>query len=402
MSNVTIVGGGIGGYTVAAELRNRGFEGAVTIIDPLGYPYDRPPLSKEILQGSKNAEQLLLAPRSWYEENKVTLVKAKVDRIKPEERELVLDGGGTHSFDKLVLATGGLPRPLPAPGFDDPDLFVLRTTEDAQRLKKALGKGTRLAIIGAGLIGAEVASSARELGAEVTLIDPVPVALVPAVGKEIAERLHALHAAHGVETVAGFTTGIRREGATFVIDIDGKDTVTADVVLVAVGIIPEENLAKSAELECDGGVLVDHAQRTTADGIWAVGDCARVRNADGTLERRHEHWESAIFDAQTAAADICGQELPEHGASWFWTDRYGVHVEGVGSMTAEGETVIRPDEEGQPQVVFRVAPDSTIVGCTAYDKGMAVRAARRLIDRKVVVDPEALADPAVNLKKLAR
>lgn len=402
MTSVTIIGGGIAGYTAAAELRNRGFDGAVTIIDPLGYPYDRPPLSKEILQGTKNSEQLLLAPRGWYEENKVGLVKTKVGRINLKERELVLGNGAVHAFDKLILATGGLPRPLPVPGFDDSDLFVLRTVEDAQQLKKALCKGTRLAIIGAGLIGAEVASSARSLGAEVTLIDPAPVALVPAVGMEIAQRLHDLHAAHGVKTITGFTTGIRRNGEDFLIEVEGSDAVEADVVLVAVGIIPEESLAQSAELECDGGVLVDHAQRTSADGVWAIGDCARVRNEDGSLERRHEHWESAIFDAQTAAADICGQDLPEHGASWFWTDRYGVHVEGVGSMTAEGTTVVRPDEDGQPQVVFRVAPDNTIVGCTAYDKGMAVRAARRLIDRRVVVDPEALADPAVNLKKLAR
>lgn len=400
MTSTTIIGGGIGGFTLASELRSRGYSGDVTIIDPHGLPYDRPPLSKEILSGEKNAEQLLLAPRSWYEEHNVTIMRGTVGRIDPDERVLVLEDGTTRPFDNLVLATGGVPRNIP--GFDDPTLHVLRTVDDAERLKKTLRSGVHLAIVGAGLIGAEVASSARELGAEVTLIDPAPVALVPALGDALAHRLHDLHAAHGVRTITGLTTGIENTGNGYVISIDGAESVTADQVLMAVGIVPEERLARSAELDCDGGVLVNHAQQTSMDRVWALGDCARTRNEDGTLQRRHEHWESAVYEAQTVAASICGEELPQHGASWFWTDRYGVHVEGVGSMTEDGETVLRPDADGQPQVAFRVRPDGTLAGCAAIDSAMAVRAARRLIDKRIVVDPAQLQDPSINLKKLAR
>lgn len=400
MGSTTIIGGGIGGFTLASELRSRGYAEDITIIDPLGLPYDRPPLSKEILTGEKNAEQLLLAPRSWYDEHNVQVERNRVGRIDRDKRELVMEDGTTRSFDNLVLATGGLPRNLP--GFDDPSLLVLRTVEDAEKLRKALRPGVHLAIIGAGLIGAEVASSARELGAEVTLIDPAPVALVPALGEQLARRLHELHAAHGVATITGLTTGIEKTDQGYAVGIDGHDTLNADYVLMAVGIVPEERLARSAELDCDGGVLVDHAQRTSMDGVWAIGDCARIRNEDGTLHRRHEHWESAVFEAQTAAASICGESLLEHGATWFWTDRYGVHVEAVGSMTDEGETVLRPGADGEPQVAFRVRPDNTLAGCAAIDNGMAVRAARRIIDRRIVVDPAQLRDPKVNLKKLAR
>ncbi|WJZ03615.1 NAD(P)/FAD-dependent oxidoreductase [Corynebacterium freiburgense] len=400
MSSTTIIGGGIAGFTLASELRSRGYAGEITIIDPNGLPYDRPPLSKEILSGEKNAEQLLLAPRSWYEEQGVNVVRGQVGRIAPENRELVMEDGSTRGYDNLVLATGGIPRNIPA--FEHLSVFVLRTVEDAENLKKVLTKGVHLAIVGAGLIGAEVASSARELGAEVTLIDPAPIALVPALGEELARRLHALHKANGVHTITGLTTSIEHTEHGYAITIDGHDAVQADYVLLAVGIVPEERLARSAGLDCDGGVLVDYAQRTSLENIWAIGDCARTRNEDGTLLRRHEHWESAVFEAQTAAASITGQELPQHGAAWFWTDRYGVHVEGVGSMTEEGETVLRPNKHGEPEVAFRVRPDGTLAGCAAIDNGMAVRAARRIIDRRIVVAPEQLRDPNVNLKKLAR
>ncbi|MCL0245210.1 FAD-dependent oxidoreductase [Corynebacterium sp. CCM 8835] len=400
--SVTVIGGGVGGFTVASELRNHGYTGPVTIIDPEGHPYDRPPLSKEMLTGEKNAEQLLLAARSWYGDNDVELVRDSVVRIDPEGRKLVLEDSGDRPFHDLVIATGGLPRQLPVPGFDNPDLLVLRSIDDARALRQKLKRGTHLAIIGAGLIGAEVASSALSLGARVTLIDPAPIALVPAVGPEIAHRLHDLHAAHDVTYLQGMTTAVHGNDGAFTIDIDGHDSVEADCVLLAVGIVAEERLAQSAELDCDGGILVDSAQRTTAYGIWAAGDCARLRTPDGHLERRHEHWESAVFEAQTAAASILGRPLPEHGASWFWTDRYGVHVECVGSMAAEGTTVVRPDADGNPGIVFRLNPDGTMAGCAAYDNGMAVRAARRIIDRGIVAAPEKLADPGINIKKLAR
>lgn len=313
-----------------------------------------------------------------------------------------LSNGRTIEYENLVLATGGVPRSLPTPGFDDPDVWVLRTAADSLKLKESLTPQTRLAIIGAGLIGAEVASSARERGAEVTLIDPQPVALIPAVGEEIAHRLHSLHAENNVEFINGIVTSINRDGAGFIVHVDGHDTVSADHVLIAVGIVPEENLASSAGLDCDNGVLVDASQRTSNPHIWAIGDCARHRNPDGSLERRHEHWESAVFDAQVAAAAINLSELPDRSSSWFWTDRYNVHVEGVGSMSSDGTTIIRPDAEGQPQIAFRMNDDGTMAGCAAIDAGMAVRAARRIIDRKIVVDHDQLADPTVNLKKLAR
>ncbi|AKK07307.1 Pyridine nucleotide-disulfide oxidoreductase/Reductase C-terminal [Corynebacterium mustelae] len=402
MINTVIIGGGIGGFTLARELRSLNEEVSIAIIDPEGLPYDRPPLSKEILNGAKTTEQILLAPAEFYEEKAIEIITGHAVSVDADARVVTLEDGRTIEYENLVLATGGLARSLPTPGFDDPDVRVLRTAANALDLKAALVPGSRLAIIGAGLIGAEVASSAHELGAEVTLIDPQPVALIPAVGDEIAQRLHSLHAANGVEFVNGVVTRIDRDGADFILHVDDHAEITADHVLIAVGIVPEEKLARSARLDCDNGVLVDASQQTSHPHIWAIGDCARHRNPDGSLERRHEHWESAVCDAQIAAAAINHSELPTRNSSWFWTDRYNVHVEGVGSMSVKGTTIIRPDATGQPQVAFRMNEDGTMAGCAAIDAGMAVRAARRIIDQKIVVDQEKLADPTVNLKKLAR
>lgn len=401
MAHTIIVGGGIGGFTVAQELRGLDADAQITIIDSEGTPYDRPPLSKDVLAGKKGANELGFVADQWYADNNVEVVEGTVARVDKDANEVVLEDGREFTYDNVVLAVGGFARRGPTPGFED-EVIVLRKKADAAQLAQACQPGRHLGIIGAGLIGAEVASSARELGADVTLIDPVPVALVPAVGQDIAQRLHDLHAAHGVQFIQGMTTGVTRQGDKLEIGIDGQDSIVVDDVLLCIGIIPHEELAQSLGLDCDGGILVDHEQRTSLPNVWAVGDCARVRNADGSLERRHEHWDSALQEGRAAAYSIAGQEAPKESASWFWSDRYGVHVEGTGSMVGEGTTVLRPDAEGKPAVAFLVGADNKLIGAAAFDDSKAIRAARRIIDRDITVDPEQLADPSVQLKKLAR
>lgn len=407
VSSVVIIGGGISGFSCARELRAGGFTGSLTIVDPEGLPYDRPPLSKELLTGEFATDDTLLAPASWYEDNDVAIVTDRADRIEPDTGRIVLESGDALQPDAIVLATGGSARRLAIPGGDLPGILTLRTKADSLALKERLVPGARVAIIGAGLIGAEVASTAAKNGCEVTLIDPAPIPLVPAVGPEIAEALHAMHAEHGITCFTGLPTEITHDGEAFAIDLDGahetegKTMIAADVVLVAIGIDTYCPLAASAELEQEGGVLVDAGGRTSNERIWAIGDVARLRNEDGSLARRHEHWESAANDGKAAAASILGAELPKFGSSWFWSDRHGVHVEGIGLMSEPGTTVIR-EVEGRPQLAFRVADDGRVIGAVAIDGGMAVRAARRIIDRGKIVDPADLANPDIDVKKLAR
>lgn len=400
--DVVIAGGGIAGYTVAAELRQRGFDGSVAIIDPEGVPYDRPPLSKEYLQGEANRTGAQFQPESWYGENNVEIIARTVEEVNAPEQRVLLDDGTHVSYDKLVLATGGKARRGNAPGFNDERVIVLRTREDADKLRAALGEGKTLGIIGAGLIGAEVASTAVEAGTKVVVVDPSEVAIVPAVGIEIATRLHELHAAHGVDVRRGFTSAIVPNGEGFRIEIEDEEPVVVDNVLLCIGITADESLATSAGLECDNGVLVDTRQRTADPHIWAIGDCARTRLDDGHLERRHEHWDSALQEASAAAASILGEDAPTPSASWFWSDRYGHHVEGVGDMTVPGTTIVRADDEGRPEIAFRLNEAGELSGAASVDDPKAVRAVRRIIDRGIAVDPEKLADRSIPLKKLMR
>lgn len=405
-ASVAIIGGGIGGFTTAQELRRHGFDGTITIVDPDGTPYDRPPLSKQYLAGELDRAGLGFVESDWYADQSVDLITDRADRLLTSDGTVLLDSGHRLTADAIVLATGGIPRHLPVPGADTAELLTLRTRADADRLREALLAGGPLAIVGAGLIGAEVASTAARLGVPTTLVDPVEVPLAPAVGPDLAEVLHQMHRTAGIELVTGVPTAVRRGGGGVALDIDGGtgaagSRIEAAAVLVAIGIEAEPTLAESAGLDIDDGVLVDPGQRTTNQAVYAVGDAARIRFDDGTLRRRHEHWESAMHQGQTAAATILGIEPPTHGAPWFWSDRHGVHVEAVGSMTVPGRDVLRV-VDGAPQFTFRVTDDGHLAGCVAIDGGIGVRAARRIIDRRIVVDPDQLADPGIALKKLAR
>lgn len=401
LNSVTIVGGGMAGFTTAKELRSRGFEGALTIIDPAGVPYDRPPLSKDYLLGRRSADEILLSPADWFAGQDIRIVPGRAAALDADADTVELEDGSVVTADRVVLATGGTARRLSIPGGDLDSLLYLRTREDADRLRSLLAPGTRLAIIGAGLIGAETASSAKELGADVVLIDPVDPPLVPAVGPELARRLHDMHAERGIRMVTGIPAAITVDADGHHLEMNSGEVIDADVVLVGIGIVPDTGLAVAAGLETDNGTIVDESQRTTHPNVYAVGDAARTRLPDGTLLRRAEHWEHAMNSGATAAAALLGQEPPRHGAAWFWSDRHGVHLEGVGSMVGDGTTIIR-EKDGVPSVVFRLDAEGYLLGCAAVDGGLTVRAARRIIDRRILVDPEKLADPSADLKKLAR
>ncbi|GAA4367655.1 NAD(P)/FAD-dependent oxidoreductase [Paeniglutamicibacter cryotolerans] len=400
-ASVLVIGGGLAGYNTARELRARGYAGALSIVDPAPLPYDRPPLSKEYLLGRRGVADIELSPAAWFSEQGITLVTGSVVALDAATGTVVLENGQTLNADAVVLATGGSARRLPIPGARDPALFELRTMADADRLRVALAPGIRLAIIGAGLIGAEVASAALELGATVVLIDPIDPPLVPALGPELATRLHLMHADRGIEVLTGLPVEITAEGPVRTVHLESGRSIEADAVLVGVGIVPNTALAETAGLETDNGIIIDPHGRTSAPRVFAVGDVARIRAADGHLERRAEHWENARNAGAVTAAALLGQNPASPGAPWFWSDRHGVHVEGVGDMAAPGTSVVRSNPDGS-QVVFRLAADGTMAGAASIDGGLAIRAARRIIDRRIVVAADLLADPAVDLRKLAR
>lgn len=401
-ADVVIVGGGLGGFTVAKELRSRGHRAAIAIVDPEGLPYDRPPLSKGYLSGERTLEELRFEPAEWYAEQRIDVVTGTATALDLEQLAVVLDDGERLAADRIVLATGGRARPLPLEGADGPRVHVLRTSGDADALRASISEGTRLVIVGGGLIGAEAASTALSLGARVHLVEPVDPPLAPAVGPELARRLHDMHAEHGVEVHTALPASIEAGDDALRITLNDGAELEAEVLLVGIGIIPNTELAQSAGLAVDNGVLVDEQQRSSDDRVFAVGDIARLRLADGTLARRHEHWDNAIASGTRAAAALLDDPAPAESAGWFWSDRYECHLEGVGEMHLDGETILRHDAEGRPAAAFRLDAEGRMLGAAAIDGGLTVRAARRIIDRGRIVDREALADPAVELKRLAR
>jgi 3-phenylpropionate/trans-cinnamate dioxygenase ferredoxin reductase subunit len=407
LRRILVVGGGVAGFSAVRELRERGYDGELTLLSPEGLPYDRPPLSKGYLLGTEDAQKIRLVPEAWYEEHGVGLVPERVSALRPAEGAVELLSGRFLGADRVLLATGSTPRRLGIPGGEA--VLTLRTRADADALRAALAPGARVAVVGAGLIGSEVASAAVVLGADATLIDPVVPPLVPAVGRALAERLQGMHAERGVRTSVSIPVEITDDGGTRLVRLADGSAVEADVVVAGIGVAPETSLAEDSGLAVDDGILVDAAGATSNPGVFAAGDATRLRRPDGTLARRSEHWEAAVRSGQAAAAGILGETPPAFGAPWFWSDRHGVHVEAVGTLDGRqapgSRTVARTADgtpDGVPQAAFLLAPDGRLLGCAVVDLPLMVRAARRIIDRGLVPDADALADPSVDPRKLAR
>ena len=397
---VVIVGGGLAGYSAATQLRTLGHAGSITIVDPEPLPYDRPPLSKKLFEPDFSIDSLAFADEEKLAASAIDtrfgLAAASLDATA---KTVTLDDGSTLTADTLLLATGGRARTLQVPGSDLPGVHVLRTFADAKAVSGAAKSGARAVVIGAGLIGAELASSLLHAGVTVTLIDPVAVPLVPAVGEVIADRLHSMHVEQGIETILGVTAAIHQVGESLEVQVDAGPRVTADLVVVGVGIVPNVELADVAGIDVDNGILVSPRYETSAPDIYAAGDVARLRDDEGTLHRREEHWEAAQLSGQHSAYAMLGLDIPSRGAAWFWTDRHGIHLEATGRLTGPGEVVVRHTDEHP--AVFLI-DDGVLVGAAAIDDNNTVRAARRLIDQRIPVSAADLADRSVALRSLLR
>jgi 3-phenylpropionate/trans-cinnamate dioxygenase ferredoxin reductase subunit len=397
---VVIVGGGLAGYSAALQLRVLGHDGTITIIDREPAVYDRPPLSKRLFDDDFSIEALTFATAEKLASERITiLVGHTVTAIDPDAASVTLDDGRGFPADTILLTTGGRARALFIPGANSPRVRVLRTYADAIAIRESTHPGSRIVVIGAGLIGAELASSLHKAGAIVTLVDPVTVPLVPAVGELMAEYLHSMHVENGLSVVVGITERIESLDGHLVVAVDGGPKIDADLVIVGVGIVPNTELAVAAGLEVDNGVLIDHSHHTSAEKVFAAGDVSRRRDDDGVMYRREEHWDAAQLGGQRAAYGMLGMDIPTGGASWFWSDRHGIHLEVAGRMTGPGDTITRAN--GSHPTVFLV-DKGFLVGAATIDDINTVRAARRLIDKRVPVTAEDLADASVPLRSLLK
>ncbi len=399
---VVIVGGGGTGDAAAFALRKKGFDGEVVIVSAdHDRPYDRPYLSKEFLRGEVDMPKVFLHSEEDYAKEKIELrLNRRVVGGSLAGRAVELDGGGEIAFDTLVLGLGGTPRSLPdAPHSEN--VLTLRSLRDSQALRKALTESSRVLLIGAGFIGAEVGASARQLGKEVLMVEAAPVPLARALGQEVGEIYASIHSSKGVDVRTGtkveawHTKGKKVEGVTL---SDGRRE-EVDMVLLAVGIDPNLEIPKALRLPIEGGgVSVDEGLRA-AEGVYCGGDIAFHPHPVLRRAIRVEHWEVAKNHGRGIGAAIAGGDAPYTRLPYFWSDQYDVSLEYRGHASGDDHAVWRGDREGLAFSVFYFR-NGLIDAVLSMNDKKTNEIGGKLIESRRPVDEAALADTGVDLSEL--
>ncbi|QNG18350.1 3-phenylpropionate/trans-cinnamate dioxygenase ferredoxin reductase subunit [Rhodococcus triatomae] len=402
-----VVGGGLAGAKTAEALRDNDFDGHIVLFAGEEHlPYERPPLSKEHFTGRKPLDDFTVATGDWYRDHNVELrIGTTVTGLDPRAHTITLPDGSTVGYDTLALATGSRSRRLPLPGADASGVHHLRTIDEADVLIGAVESGTRLVVIGAGWIGLEVAASARTRGASVSVVEAAEVPLFAALGTEMGTVFAELHRAHGVQLFLG--TSVREivtEGgrATGVRLGDGA-TLAADAVLVAVGAVPNIELAEGAGLElADGGVAVDASLLSSDPDIVAVGDIAAQQHPTLGARIRVEHWANALNQPAVAAATMLGRAAEYTNLPYFFTDQYDLGMEYVGYVPAGGyaRVVTRGDVAAREFVAFWLDENDVVLAGMNVNVWDVTDDVRSLIGSARPVSVDRLADPSVPLPDL--
>jgi NADPH-dependent 2,4-dienoyl-CoA reductase/sulfur reductase-like enzyme len=345
---IVIAGGGLAAQRCAETLRAQGYDGPIRIVcgEPHA-PYDRPPLSKELLAGDMPAEAVALRPRRWYEERGVDLLLGtRAERLDLAARELHVTRGRPLRFDSLLIATGSRPRTLPMlEGFRN--VSVLRTLDDAAGLRAGVSTGARLAVVGAGFIGLEAAATARKLGAEVTLIEALDAPLAAILGSELGRWFADLQSAEGVEVLLGArVVGTLGSPRVHMLELAGGRFVECDHVLVGVGVEPDTAWLAGTGLD-SGGVPVDAVGRTPAPGVYAAGDAALTYDPAVARHVRTDHWEAAARQGAAVARAMLALEPARSPLPSFWSDQYGVRVQFVGRAEDADRIAVDGDPGGR-------------------------------------------------------
>ena len=406
LRNVVVVGAGQAAAQFVEALRRRGYGGAIAVFGEEPWlPYQRPPLSKKYLAGGLPVDRLPLRQPAFFAEQKVDLhLGQTVTRLERSARQVRLADGSAHPYDALVLATGSRPRSLPLPGVDLGGVHVLRSIADADALRadalRALDRPAgRAVILGGGYIGLEVAATLRQLGLEVTVLEVAERVMNRVVAEPVSRWYEAEHARRGVDIRLGARPlaleGDAKGRVRAVVTAAG--TLEADVVVLGVGVLPNDSLARDADLPCDNGIQVDERCRTADPAIHAIGDCTNHPSVHYGGRVRLESVDNAVEQANTAAADLLGIEARHERVPWFWSDQY------------EHKMVIVGLSQGHDQVVLRGDPASGAFSCCYLRDGELLAidtinvakdhlAARKLIPARLRPDPSRLADLSIALK----
>jgi 3-phenylpropionate/trans-cinnamate dioxygenase ferredoxin reductase subunit len=397
MKRVLIVGASAAGVAAARTLRREGFDGAVQLVDADFYaPYERPPLSKDGFRANACRPVPLLTPEEVRSLQLDLETGQRVDELVPRERAAILVGGRALHADAILLALGGYAARLKLPGAELAGIHVLRDFDDLLSLRQQLDKTATIAIVGGGLIGAELTATLLDLGKHVHWIDTAEQPLVHLLPAVIADHLVANHVARGAQlhTQARLRGFLGKNGHVTGLEFDDDEKLAVDLVIIGVGMVPEADMARSAGLATGDGIHVDATQATSIAGIYAAGDVASVLQVSGA-RRRQQHWTAAEAQGANAARAMLGFPPPPPPVEWFWSDQGPHHVEMAGSMT--GDVVQR----GELPIVFAMNA-ARVTGVASIDASSAVRIGMRLIASGCEVDRSALADSSVELRSLLR
>ncbi|HTU14922.1 MAG TPA: FAD-dependent oxidoreductase [Solirubrobacterales bacterium] len=397
---IVIVGAGLTAAKATEELLDQDFGGEIV---PLGdedvRPYERPPLSKEFLRGESDPP--FVHDEAFYERERIELrTGVAVSSIDPAGSTVSLDGGETIGFDRLLIATGAEPRHLDLPGSALEGIVTLRTLEDSKALGARLGDGLKVAVIGAGWIGSEVAASARQKGCEVTMIAPETVPLERVLGEELGAFYRDVHTDHGVRFLGETaTTGFNGSERVESVSTDRHGDVPADLVVVGVGVSPRAGLAEAAGIATENGILVDASLETDLPGIFAAGDVANAWNPFYERRIRVEHWANARRQGAAAARSMLGQKVEFDEIPYFYSDQYDVGMEYVGFAAEWDEIVYRGDVAAREFIAFWLKDGRIAAGMNVnvWDVSETIR---DLIRARAEIDPVRLADPETDLASM--
>ncbi|MDH5501675.1 MAG: FAD-dependent oxidoreductase, partial [Gammaproteobacteria bacterium] len=363
MNRVLIAGAGHAAGQAAATLRQKKFGGEVILLGEEPYfPYQRPPLSKKFLAGELPAERLYFKPESFYSDSEIEVrLNTKVEQINRGDRSLTLAGGEILSYGRLILATGARVRRLALPGSQLRGIHYLRSITDVKNMREELVAGQRMVVIGAGYIGLEVAAVACQLGLDVSVVEMEDRVMSRVVSKPVSAFYEKEHRRHGVNlllsTAIGGFAGDDRVSA---VNLANGAQLPADIVLIGIGIEPNVELAASAGLEIDNGIVVDDKCRTMDENIYAIGDCTNHPNDIIGRRIRLESVHNALEQAKTAALNICGEESTYHQVPWFWSDQYDIKLQIAGLS------------QGYDDIVLRGDPDSRSFSCLYLERGRLI------------------------------
>jgi 3-phenylpropionate/trans-cinnamate dioxygenase ferredoxin reductase component len=400
--SIVVVGASLAGGTAATVLRDEGYDGDLHLIgaedDP---PYERPPLSKELLRGEATLEDALVRPAAWWAEHDVDArFGTRAAQIDVHRREVICTGGDRIPYDRLLVATGCRNRSLEVPGAGLPGVFDLRTHNDAVRIREAAIVGARVVCVGMGFIGAEVAASLRSVGCDVTVVEIFETTLYRILGPEIGRVLEAIHRDHGV--TMHFNDTVERfegDGKLERVITEGGKRIDADLAVVGVGTEPAVEIMAGTGLDQGGGIPVGPTLETSVPGVFAIGDVARHDHpVFGAI--RVEHYDNAIKMGEHAAKAMLGSDDVFDDPHWFWSDQYDSKIEMAGFAPTWDRMIVRGSLEDRSFCAFLVDDEGVIRSTVSLDWKRDVRRSFGLIKAQFAPDPALLADPDVDLRRL--